>query len=56
MRNCSAARVARDHGFAGLEDRIVVTAGIPFGVAGSTNILRVATCNEKAIFEGGAED
>ena len=52
----SAARAARDHGFAASDDRIVVTAGIPFGVAGSTNILRVATCNERAIFEGGAED
>jgi pyruvate kinase len=56
MAVVSAARAARDHGFATAEDRIVVTAGIPFGVAGSTNILRVATCNEKAIFEGGAED
>jgi pyruvate kinase len=56
MAVVSAARAARDHGFAGPEDRIVVTAGIPFGVAGSTNILRVATCSERAIFEGGAED
>ncbi len=56
MAVVSAARAAREHGFAALEDRIVVTAGIPFGVAGSTNILRVATCNERAIFEGGAED
>jgi len=56
MAVVSAARVARDHGFAAEDDRIVVTAGIPFGVAGSTNILRVAVCNERAIFEGGAED
>ena len=56
MAVVSAARVAREHGFAAEEDRIVVTAGIPFGVAGSTNILRVAVCNERAIFEGGAED
>lgn len=52
----SAARVAREHGFANEDDKIVVTAGIPFGVAGTTNILRVAICNERAIFEGGAED
>ena len=52
----NAARVAREHGFASLDDRIVVTAGIPFGVAGSTNILRVATANERAIYEGGGED
>ncbi len=56
MAVVSAARAAREHGFAGEEDRIVVTAGIPFGVAGSTNILRVATANERAIFEGGGED
>uniref|UniRef100_UPI001B50D7CD pyruvate kinase n=1 Tax=Amaricoccus sp. TaxID=1872485 RepID=UPI001B50D7CD len=56
MAVVAAARAARDHGFATAEDRIVVTAGIPFGVAGSTNILRVAACSERAIFEGGAED
>lgn len=52
----NAARVSREHGFAAEDDRIVVTAGIPFGVAGSTNILRVATANERAIYEGGGED
>ena len=56
MAVVSASRVARDHGFATEEDRIVVTAGIPFGVSGSTNILRVATANERAIYEGGGED
>lgn len=52
----NAARVSREHGFANEGDRIVVTAGIPFGVSGSTNILRVATANERAIYEGGGED
>ena len=56
MAVVSAARAAREAGFATEEDRIVVTAGIPFGVSGSTNILRVAVCSERAIFEGGAED
>ncbi|MFO1207999.1 MAG: pyruvate kinase [Amaricoccus sp.] len=56
MAVVSAARVAREHGFAAEDDRIVVTAGIPFGVAGSTNILRVAIANERAIYEGGGED
>jgi pyruvate kinase len=51
-----AARAARADGFAGEDDRIVVTAGVPFNTPGSTNILRVALCNERAIFEGGAED
>ncbi len=56
MAVVSAARAARADGFAAEDDRIVVTAGIPFGVAGSTNILRVATANERAIYEGGGED
>ncbi len=56
MAVVSAARAARAHGFANEDDRIVVTAGIPFGVSGSTNILRVATANERAIYEGGGED
>ncbi|CAN5797535.1 pyruvate kinase [soil metagenome] len=51
-----AARAARDEGFATEEDRIVVTAGVPFNTPGSTNILRVALCNERSIFEGGSED
>ena len=56
MAVVSAARAAREHGFAAEDDRIVVTAGIPFGVSGSTNILRVAIANERAIYEGGGED
>ena len=52
MAVVSAARVARGHGFAGEDDRIVVTAGIPFGVAGSTNILRVATCQRAGDLRG----
>jgi pyruvate kinase len=46
----SAVRAAKAAGFAGVEDSIVVTAGIPFNVAGSTNILRVAPCDERLIF------
>jgi pyruvate kinase len=56
MAVVSAARAAREHGFAGEDDRIVVTAGVPFNTPGSTNILRVAPTNEKLIFAGGAED
>ena len=48
----SAARIAKAHGFASDEDKIVVTAGVPFGVPGTTNILRVAPVNERAIYEG----
>jgi pyruvate kinase len=56
MAVVSAARAARADGFAAEDDRIVVTAGVPFNTPGSTNILRVATANERAIFEGGSED
>ena len=45
----AAVRVARDHGFATSEDMIVVTAGVPFNVRGTTNILRVAPCDERLI-------
>lgn len=55
MAVVSAARAAREEGFATEADQIVLTAGVPFNTPGSTNILRVATCNERAIFEGGAE-
>jgi pyruvate kinase len=56
MAVVQAARAARADGFAEEEDRIVVTAGVPFNTPGSTNILRVSLCNERAIFEGGPED
>jgi pyruvate kinase len=45
----AAIRAARDHGFATEEDQIVVTAGVPFNVRGTTNILRVAPCDERLI-------
>jgi pyruvate kinase len=56
MAVVEAARAARAEGFANEEDKIVVTAGVPFNTPGSTNILRVATCNERSIYEGGFED
>jgi pyruvate kinase len=45
----AAVRAARDDGFTQEEDMIVVTAGVPFNVKGTTNILRVAPCNERLI-------
>ena len=38
-----AARLARTEGFAATGDHVVVAAGIPFGQAGTTNALRVAS-------------
>ena len=50
MAVVSAARAARSAGFAEENDQIVVTAGVPFNVPGTTNILRVAPCAERLIF------
>lgn len=38
-----AAKIAAEHGIAGEGERFVMTAGVPFGVPGSTNMLRIAT-------------
>lgn len=45
----SAVKAARADGFASEEDMVVVTAGVPFNVKGTTNILRVAPCDERLI-------
>ena len=45
----AAIHVARRDGFAQVEDMIVLTAGVPFNVKGTTNILRVAPCDERLI-------
>jgi len=45
----AAVGAARRDGFAEVEDQIVVTAGVPFNVKGTTNILRVAPCDERLI-------
>ncbi|MDX2485246.1 MAG: pyruvate kinase [Pseudodonghicola sp.] len=46
----NAARAARAGGFATEADQIVVIAGVPFNMPGTTNILRVAPCDERLIF------
>jgi len=51
----AAIGVVREHGIAGPDDQIVVTAGIPFNQPGSTNILRVAPCQERLIFASEPE-
>ena len=51
MAVAAAAKVAREDGFATDEEQIIVTAGIPFNVPGTTNILRVASVSEKLIYE-----
>ncbi len=50
MAVINAARAARMQGYADALDQIVVTAGVPFNVPGTTNILRVAPCQESLIY------
>ncbi|MFC2968432.1 pyruvate kinase [Acidimangrovimonas pyrenivorans] len=51
----SAVRAAREHSFATDTDQIVVVAGVPFNVPGTTNILRVAPCEERLIYRSDPE-
>ena len=47
----AAVRAAVGQGFATPQELIAVTAGVPFNQAGTTNILRIAPCEEKLIFK-----
>ncbi|MCM5556829.1 pyruvate kinase [Pleomorphomonas sp. JP5] len=38
-----ASRISAEEGFTKPGDRIIITAGVPFGSAGVTNLLRIAT-------------
>ena len=51
----SAVRAALSQGFAEENDQVVVTAGVPFNIPGTTNILRVAPCNERMIYSTDPE-
>jgi len=44
-----AVHAAVETGVATKSDLVVVTAGVPFNTSGSTNILRVAPCDERLI-------
>ena len=39
---CLGCHAAFDHGFATFGDHIIITGGIPFGIEGTTNLLKVA--------------
>ena len=51
----NSARTAVSQGFAQPTDQLVVTAGVPFGQSGTTNILRVAPCDERLIIPADPE-
>ncbi|MBO9454464.1 pyruvate kinase [Paracoccus sp. R12_1] len=46
----NSTRAARDFGFADETRQVVVMAGVPFNVPGTTNILRIAPCDERLIY------
>ena len=43
-----ACRIALDEGFANRGERIIITAGVPLGQSGSTNMLRIAYVGDQA--------
>ena len=47
----NAIAVAKDDGFASKKEKIIVIAGVPFNVAGTTNILRVVSIEGKDVYE-----
>ncbi len=51
----SAVRAALKYDFATATDQILVVAGVPFNVPGTTNILRVAPCEERLIYRSEPE-
>lgn len=51
----AAVAAAKSEGLATEDDMVVVTAGVPFNTPGSTNILRVAPCQERLIFAADAD-
>jgi pyruvate kinase len=55
MAVVAAVRAAIGQGYATEKDKVIVTAGVPFNTPGSTNILRVAPCEERLIFTGEPE-
>ncbi|MBS1302402.1 pyruvate kinase [Loktanella sp. SALINAS62] len=50
-----AVRTSLKEGMATEDDMIVITAGVPFNTPGSTNILRVAPCQERLIHSADRE-
>ncbi|ARO13585.1 pyruvate kinase [Ketogulonicigenium robustum] len=46
----AAVRIALAENLADKTDHVVVVAGVPFNTVGSTNILRIAPCDERLIY------
>ncbi|NBO19698.1 MAG: pyruvate kinase, partial [Proteobacteria bacterium] len=41
-----AVQIIQRDSIAGLGERVVITAGVPFGMPGNTNVLRIAMIEE----------
>jgi pyruvate kinase len=44
-----ACRIAYQEGFATLGQRVIISAGVPLGTPGATNMLRIAVIREDKI-------
>jgi pyruvate kinase len=44
-----ACRIAYQEGFAVLGQRVIISAGVPLGTPGATNMLRIAVVREDKI-------
>lgn len=51
----SSVRAALSQGYADERDQVVIIAGVPFNIPGTTNILRVAPCDERLIYAADPE-
>ena len=47
-----AVHFAQSEGFASIGDKVVITAGVPFGFSGTTNVLRVAEIEDPNAHHG----
>ena len=48
-----ACKLAMEHGFVKPGDGILITAGVPFGSPGATNMIRIAYIDESGNAVGG---
>ena len=44
-----ACKIALDEGFAKSGERVIITAGVPLGIAGTTNMLRIAYVGDQPV-------
>lgn len=47
-----ACRIALDNGFSEVGERVIITAGVPLGTSGTTNMFRIAFVGEKGSMPG----